>query len=91
MNVRNLWSLLPSTLLLCCTLSGPAWAQDDTGNGKEVSGKDAADSEIVCRREAVTGSRIMKKVCFNRADMKMYQDKLQREMNRPRSTTEKHK
>jgi len=74
-------ALLPGALF-----SAPLHADSDARAADE---QPAAATELVCRREAVTGSRISKKVCWLKEDRERGAEDVKRMLDRPRTTLRK--
>jgi hypothetical protein len=72
-------AIAAAVMLVACASKGPAsstgeasadaGAQDETSSEYQRLIDNASKEQIVCRRQAVTGSRIDSQVCLTRAEM----------------------
>ena len=76
-------------LLLCflCGLAGCASAPPENAEAAKAR-SDAAASDVICRKENVTGSHFPKKVCYTRDQLREMKESADRAMDAVRTTSQ---
>jgi hypothetical protein len=67
----SLSAIAAALMLVSCASKGPVSADARDGTSSEyLRLAENASKQVVCRRQAVTGSRIESQVCFTQAELK---------------------